>query len=1180
MADMSFTPAQHDAIHARGGSLIVSAAAGSGKTRVLVQRVIEMLLDGEHPVSADKLLIVTFTKAAAEEMRKRIMAEVEAHLQKDPDNLLLRRQLVLLSNADICTIHSFCSRLLKEHFAALDLSREFRIAEDSELSVMRHRILSDIIEEQYAAKKDGFLLLSTVLSGSKDDKQLENTLLEVYRKITAHPDREKWMEKAAMLYDPHIPLKDTVFGELGFQVLSSSLQYCRMMLDSAERVIDDNQGAFCTGKDTSGESVFLDLQAFVTRLSKAAEAKDWNAVSACVMSYTKRKYLPPRSKKYPVDDADLQTIKISFQNIAKEIESALRPVFGITEEVYQNDTEQIYPAVISMCEVLEELILRFGAAKKEKGILDFSDLEHLTLQLLEKNGQKTELAESISRQYDAVMIDEYQDTNEIQDRIFHYVSQNEKNLFVVGDVKQSIYRFREAMPLIFKNRRRASVRYDKDKPQFPACVILDRNFRSRREVIDSVNFVFGAVMSEQVGEITYDETEQLTAGAIYPDNEGMETEIHLFAPSEDDERNHYEQEAAYIAQTIQGMIQKGMQITEKGVLRPARYGDFCILMRYLKSHAREYADTMNEMGIPTYVDQPYSLFECYEVHIVLSLLKVIDNCLQDIPLSAVLLCPAFGFTPDDLACLKIRWGNRHLYPQIAACAEKEQAYLPLKHKCHEFLLLLSELRKLSVTLRVSELAEAFFGKKSYIAVMSAMPNGETRVKNIRKLMSFIREYENGEKTSLSDFVRHVAYLEEHQTEISIGDTAPENSVRIMSIHHSKGLEFPVCIMAGMDMTGNRIPPDVYCHPSLGFGMKMVQKETLFQYNTLQRNLLRIFGQREERSEAMRILYVAMTRAKEKLIAVITADKKKKLEEAASLVRISGGKIDPKCVEEGETLGNWMLMCALAHPSMNELRRDASVEDMIPIPSASRWKYVKGTLSSVQADAAVPQEEVPPDTALLQLLQERFSQKYRYHARTAIPAKVAASSLVHNGSEQEFIAVSRPAFMQTDRMTGAEKGTAMHTFLQYADFAALSDNAAAEKQHLLLDGRLSQQQYDSIQDADIQRFTQSATYRHILQAEQVFREYRFTVNISAKEVDNDYDADETVILQGAMDCLVCYPDGLVIIDYKTDRVKTMTELKEKYQKQLFLYRLAAEQIFQKPVLQCLIYSTRLGEEICI
>lgn len=1189
---MNFTPAQQDAINVTGGSVIVSAAAGSGKTRVLVQRVIKMLTDKDNPVPADRLLIVTFTKAAADEMKKRITDEIEHLIKKEPQNDFLRRQQILLMNADICTIHSFCSRMIKENFFTLDINQDFRIAHDTELAVIKFRIMSDIIEQKYAENSNSFALLSSIFSGAKSDVNLERTLLDIYKKAVSHPDIDRWLDYAKELYNPDIPLEETIFAKIAFETLDSSIKYFKIMLETAEKIIYENTGAFCTGKDTCGENKYISLYSFVQKLETLAKSNKWNDISDFISSYKKSKYLPPRSKKYPVSSEELQSVKISFTNIDDEIEKKLLPIFGITQEVYQSDTRQVYPAVQCMCGIIKEFSAKFSEKKKEKGILDFSDLEHLTLKLLKNpvSDDKSDLANTISQKYDAIMIDEFQDTNEIQDTIFRYISKNENNIFAVGDVKQSIYRFREAMPEIFKKKRTESSLYNKNNPSFPACIILDKNFRSRENIIDSVNFVFSSIMSEYVGELEYNDSEKLSFGAKYPHSDFSDTELHILDTSDtesESDKNEYEKEAEYIAKIIKDMINNHVQVSEDGSMRDAEYNDFCILMRVMKSHSHEYADTMNQYGVPAYVDQEHNLFDCYEINPIISFLKAVDNRLLDIPLLAVLISPIFAFTPDDLAFIKSSYQSEHLYPKICLCSESNELSPDkyLKEKCRKFISFMEYFRKLSLTSSVSELIEAFFRKTGYVSVINAMPNGYIRVKNIRKFMSFLREYENNSKGGLSDFVRHIAYLEESETEIPASDAEPENAVKIISIHHSKGLEFPICILAGMNMKGNTIPPDVFCHKKLGFGMKMTEMQTMFKYNTLQRNIIEQISDREELSEAMRILYVAMTRAKEKLISVISLSSTKtksfeqKLAETAALVKINDGRIDEHCVGNAKTLGNWILMCALAHPDMSQLRADAGADNIIPIPTKSRWKYIRSSYTSdTETDISSDEtQQTQTDNNFMQFLKERFSQTYKNQSRTDIPSKVSASALSH--SQSDDIILSKPSFAIDGKLSSVEKGTAMHTFLQYADFFRLAENPLDEKQHLLNTGRISQEQFSVISKADINRFVQSQTYQFITSAERIEKEYRFTVNIPANQIGEQFkDSNEQVILQGAMDCLAINSDGIIIIDYKTDYVKDISTLKERYKKQLDLYKTAAEQIFSVPVKKCIIYSTKLGQEI--
>ncbi len=1208
MSKMNFTPAQQNAIDAFGGSIIVSAAAGSGKTRVLVQRVIKHITDMEHPVSADRLLIVTFTKAAAAEMKSRISLAIDEMLSADPNNEFLRRQQLLLPRADICTIHSFCSRMIKENFFQLDISRDFRIGTDSELSVLKHRTLSDIIEERYASGDERFTLLSEILSGAKSDIELEHSLLTLYNGAAAHPFPSEWLAESAANYDPEIPLAQTRFALIAADILRSAAALADHLLERADEIISSNK-AFQTGTKTSADTKYEYLSGFVSRLKRAAEGMIWDEISETVMSFSKQTYRKPTSKKLPVENYEHRMVKNCFDSIDELFLKKLVPIFGITEETYQKDNAVLYPAVCCMAEILSEFDRRYLEAKTERGMLDFSDLEHLMLRLLyrttDQGHELTPFAKELSECYDEVMVDEYQDTNEIQEKIFRAISKNGSNLFVVGDVKQSIYRFREAEPEIFMKRRDHSLLYDKEHPAFPAKIILDKNFRSREGIIDSVNFVFQCLMSKRVGDIEYNNEERLTVGAVYPKKNDPETEIHIIEraatessedtvlSSDEEESNEdisvYEREAVYIARLIQSKVKNRETVTDADTqeLRPVQYSDFAILMRNLSSHAHIYCDVLNRCGVPAYTDKPYSLFECYEVNMALSFLKVIDNPLRDIPMLSLLMSPVASFTPDDLSILKTETQGKYFYARILEYSQKENADDTLRSKCLLLAEMITYYRSMSVTLSADRVLDFFFEKTGYIPIISAMSNGSIRVRNIRKLMNFVRDYEESTGGGLTGFVRHIMYLEENGTEIDAADTAPENSVKIMTIHHSKGLEFPICILAALGSKGDSRQPIVPCHSELGFGFNAVDRKNMLKLGTLQKNIINFRIRSESRSEEMRVLYVALTRAKEKLIPIISVNSRssdgylKLLEKTAALLNVENGRISPYCVENASDFAQWLLMCAFVHPKVKLLREDSGMDDIITIPTKAEWQVFHRFVSAsneIKDEQEAAAEKPPADTQLLHLLEERFAETYQYADRTIVPTKVSASALAHSDSQLYHIAESRPAFMQQNNMTGVERGTAMHTFLQYVDFSRMETDLQAEKQRLVDGQFLTSEQREAVIDKDVIHFAASDTFRHIRNADKVLREYRFTVNIPACSADESLICQEFIILQGAIDCLVFEKDGMIVIDYKTDKVSNVSELSKRYAKQLILYKQAAEQLFEMPVKKCLIYSLYCGTEI--
>lgn len=1223
MADVNYTPQQLDAVEANGGSIIVSAAAGSGKTRVLVERVTRKLTDPKKPVDADRFLIVTFTRAAAAEMKMRIAVDIDDLLRKNPDSTLLRRQQMLLSNADICTAHGFCSKIIKENFFMLDISRDFRILSDSEADVIKHDILSELIEEQYASGDEAFIRLSTLLAKRKNDRNMEKALLTLYDNCNSHPFPYEWLRASAAQYHPELSLSSSEYAAFAYAYGASCVDYAVRLLSEIEKIVYDDNNEFASAwVKSKARNLYDYYDSFFMQLDQKLHTKSWNTVSGHIRSFSeafeqdalldsKSRKLNFRSPSKPKPDKctdaqgiirEIELVKSGFEIIKGDVVPMLGKLFLLTEEQFREDMEYLYPAVCCLCSMMEEFDKRFFEEKKERGVLDYSDLEHLMLRLLvTREGDRlvrTDFAKMLSERYDEIMVDEYQDTNATQKCIYSAISKDDSNIFVVGDAKQSIYRFRYASPEIFLRQREESLPYDRNDPQFPARIILDKNFRSADGVIDSINYIFETLMSRLVGEIEYNEEEKLKVGAKYELSDAPSTEFHIInACGKGSELTAREQEAEYIAALIRRMTESRDALInskdkngEMHLDKIPDYSDICILMRNLAGAGETYAEILNRNGIPAYINRRYSLFNCREVNTALSVLRILDNPLQEIPMIAALMCPVFGFTPNDLSVLKNLYPAKYTYSRLFACVNDEKADEDLQQKCRFFLNETDALSTLSVTLSTGRLLSAFFERTGFLSVVSAMDNGGLRMKNLRKFLGYIREYESGGQSSLSSFIRHVDFLEEHGTDITAEDTAPANAVRIMTIHRSKGLEFPICILANLESEGDKTPDDIVCHPVFGIGLRTIEKNTMLKFNTLQRNIILQKKSEDERSEAMRLLYVAATRAKEKLIPVITISSTSedgftnKLKKIAAAAKIEDGRILSYEVNRTSKLSDWLLMCAMVHPDFDVLREMAESDPAAVIPTKARWKCViADQVERQQEQSSEAVEAAEPDKELSALLESRFGQHYRYEARTSVPAKVSASALTHSDMLLAHVADSRPAFMQTLNMTGAEKGTAMHAFLQFVDFALSEQELASEMKRVFDEGYLTKEQYDSLDADKLRAFFKSRVYAHIKSAlclgeEHLLREFRFTVNISARDVDDSAAVDDSVILQGAMDCVAVEEDGITIIDYKTDKVSSASMLAQRYRKQLCLYKKAAEQLFDLPVKQCMIYSVYCGEDV--
>ncbi len=1246
------TPAQQACVDTQGGGIIVSAAAGSGKTRVLVQRVIRLLTEDRIP--ADRLLVLTFTNAAAAEMRSRMTAALDDLIRQEPDNLFYRRQQLLLGSADICTVHSFCSKLVRENFFRFGIRRDFRIDENQDIMEIKQRLMAELIEELYRdpspgndeerSLHEGFETLSLALTGPRMDGNLEVSLLSAYEAYKSNAFPDVWLQKASAAYDPALPIEESPHFRFLAEIVSCPL--LREMKQQRERIEDLT--AFFEERLAQRQ-----LGSYEKALEALGDyALFWDGVQDCVAEDGLTLTAPVNLCRL-MECFEKQTVRGG--NVRDEgLKEAFRAVNDIGEflkkvcrsgyidvDAYEQDNRQLYPAVLCLKHILTVFDRRLMEAKAEKGVLEFHDLENLAMQLLyEKDPDSgayhpSSIAKELSGQYDQIMVDEYQDTNDIQEQIFKALSRNEENLFMVGDIKQSIYSFRQAEPGLFKARCARSVKVQPDREVlFPARIILDRNFRSRPGIIDGVNYVFGLLMSEESSQIDYNEEEMLSVGASYPPGEGYETEFHLVEydstanaeeNSEEEDPDKLRTEAAYCAKVIEDMVRSGLLIGKDEKTRhPVRYGDICILLRKVTGMAHIYSGELERLGIPAYTGTEFDLLTQYEVRAAMSYLKVVNNPLSDIDLTASLLCPVFGFTPDDVALLR-QYPERTLYGCLLLLTSspeepEDPALASLKTRLKAFQETLSEFRLLSVTVPSDRLLSMIFEKTGWLTVMRTMNGGEMRSSNLLRLRQVAADYENNTGGGLSGFIRRLRYLEESGEGIQVSDAAPPDAVRIMTIHSSKGLEFPVCLLAGLDSKTPVNRDKLQTHSRLGVGLQSADPRTLLHCHTLQEKAIAAAKLRSEKWEMLRVLYVAMTRPMEKLLLIRTVKTGEKdrqadspfagtLEKTAGKIRIvPGGKggeglpcgrMDPYAVQENLQYGELLTMCALVQEGMREMRRDAGIGegDLPLIPTAFPWKYVPATADARKAETAAekyrpPEAEAAPDEEIIRQLRELFGQK-DFDPTTVVPSKVAASVLAHQGIEPDNLFLQTPEFLEPEEGTAAERGTAAHTLLRYADLSALAEEIRdsgsfeGEKQRILRQHLMSRRQMDMLRDEDILRFIETPLFRRMMNGKKLYREMRFTVEIPGRmavisglhreELEKAGGDWGTSLMQGAIDCLIEEEDGMVIVDYKTDRIKRVETLVRRYAVQLKLYRKAVEELFEKPVKACILYSLPLGEE---
>lgn len=1168
--ERTWTDSQRDAFTARGGMVLVSAAAGSGKTSVLVERALRLLCDGSKPVPADRLLVVTFTKAAAAEMRGRLEASLEELMRQRPDDRQLRRQSLLLPQAHIGTVDSFCAELLREYFHKLDLPPAFSILSEKQEDEMKAGCMEEALDSAFQAGT--IRELADAFSGERDDSQLTKIALRLYTFMRSHPFPEKWLKEKAELYRRGDPAQWE--GELLASARDTARHFERLCRHAAAQT----QGEDAISKAFHGP--FLDDAAYLAELAGLCEDGDWDGAVTALNSHTWE-----RLGRVPAGEKDASYARLASlrEDMKEAMKKLKKPLFGSREQC-REELRRAAPVVESLAALVLDFSARYAQAKREREALDYGDLEHFALELLMDSDKKiTELTGELRGRFDEIMIDECQDINEVQDLIFRTLSRSEENLFLVGDVKQSIYGFRQAMPHLFTRSREACAPYDRQRPAFPACVVLDRNFRSRREVTRAVNFVFSALMSKQAGDVDYAGEERLVCAANYEEKEGCDTQLVCL---EKPEHTPVEVlEARWIAGRVRRLMEEGF--TVQG--RPVEYGDICILLRYANRYAAGYAKELNRLGIPARAAGGSDFFQAAEIGVMLSLLRAVDNPDQDIPLLALLMSPIYGFTAGDCASLRLNREREHMPFYLSLCRAAEEEG-PLRERCAKVLADLRQLRDLAATMPSDSFITLVYEKTAYPELVLAMEGGENRVRNLRLLRSYAADYESTGYHGISGFVRFLDRLKRGGSDLQAAEAAPgsQNAVTIMSVHKSKGLEFPVCIVAGCGREFNQLDSrsDVVLDPELGLGLRLKDRATLSSTTTSAREAILLRNRRASASEELRILYVAMTRPREKMILLGSKEGAEKSLSGLGMAAV-GGKISPYAVRGAKSPMDWLLMAALLHPDGESLRQLAGLDNSEVLPGEEPFHWDISLEEPEIEDEAAPEERLPqeqeeepaapPDEALLARLREQIAWRYPHEAAMDIPVKVAASRLAEEQGADRELSLSRPAWLGAKGMTPAQRGTAVHAFLEHADYArAAREGVGKELERLVELAFLSPEEAEAVDVWQVKRFLESGLCRRLLASPRMERELRFTATIDAALLRPDAPDDEEVILQGAVDCLFFEDGKLHIVDFKTDRVQDTRELWERYAPQIQLYARAMEQVFGAQIGELILYSTRLGK----
>ena len=1152
---MKWTPQQQAAIEDDGGTLLVSAAAGSGKTAVLTERAVRLITREDHPVAADRLLIVTFTRAAAEELRGRIAARLADRLAEEPHSAFLRRQRILLGRAPICTVDAFCMQLLKTWFAKLDLPPDFTLADDATAHELREAALAQTMEE--FAADEGFRAFADLYGRARTDAAAAAAVLKFYEFSRTLPHPAKVRERVCTDWETREPLAQTAWGKALLREGEKSAGSAKKLILAARAVVAAEStiakyDAALAVDETECDALLADIR-----------AGRWDAAAVRAANYE-----PPRLPAVRGAGEEGQRIKDLRAAAKKEFARLSDEIFVCTEVQFEEDRARIAPMLRALSRAVTRFEELFFSAKLREKALEYSDFEHLALKLLcTEDDQKTPEARQIAAQFDAVLVDEYQDTNALQALLYRCLANEDgSNLFFVGDIKQSIYRFRLASPEIFAAAREACAPYQPGGAH-PAAITLGENFRSAGSVIHAVNDVFSCLMTRETGDVDYDQNEELREGAPSGYDGGpMEVKVVKLGGN-----GGVETDAACVAQTIRELVESGFEVREKsGGTRPCGYGDVCVLLR-TRAGFPIYEAALSALEVPVYADTGEDYLQSPEVSVVLSLLRVVDNPAQDVYMAAVMLSPVGGFEPDDLARLRAESPDTTLYAALLKSGgEKERALCTL----------LGELRAMAQTKSPADLCAEIYARTNCYAAAGAMENGAARRENLRRFAAFAAASSQSGAAGLSAFVRYADAAQ--QTGAGSGAApvrAPEGRVCIMTVHRSKGLEFPVVILADTQHSFNLrdAAENVLFHPKLGAGLTLRGAGGL--YATAPHRAIKLAVTAESVSEEMRVLYVALTRARDKLIVTVPLrDAEKRLTNlAASLAGLGGA--DPYFVASRRSLGDWLLAAALLHPDGGVLRKAAGAA-VLPLRAANghiRAQIVQPAEQEAQTETAVFVRESAPDEALTQALCENFGQRDPLAALSELPVKLSVSSLSH---AEDAPVLSRPAFLYKEGLTAAERGTAQHAFLQFADFDAAARDVPGELARLVDEGYLDAALAGKLPQERIETFFASPLAGRMRAAGQLLREYDFITAVPARFVRElpDKLANTPVLVQGIADAVLVNGSEAEIVDYKTDRGKTPADFLRAYAKQLLLYRAAVEKRLGVTVTKCTIYSFELSQEI--
>ena len=1219
MAEVKWTNEQLQAIQEKNSNILVAAAAGSGKTAVLVERIIHKIIDEQMDI--DKILVVTFTNAAASEMRERILEAIYKKLEENPENVHLQRQIILLNKASICTIHSFCLDVIHNHFYEIDLPSNFKIADTAEIDLLKQEVLDDLFEQKYTENDKNFIELLENYTNYRGDEALQELVLKIYKFIQSSPFPIKWLqEKLELLKIEDKDISQTIWGKLIIQTVDDDIQESIMQLE-----VTKSKMALYPEMTKFYQTISEDI----INLQDLQKYNSWDELYIKLLNFN--------FSKWPVDKKVINDLKEDSKairdKVKKHIKEKTAKLLSCSQEQAVKDLKIITPILEKLSNLVTEFTKNFAEKKKEKNCIDFNDIEHFALKiLLDENNNPTEVAKKYKEKFEEIAIDEYQDSNLVQEAILTSISKG-NNIFMVGDVKQSIYKFRQARPELFLQKYDEYKNKEEKAQEDNLKIQLFRNFRSRQNILNITNLVFESIMSKELGDINYNENEYLNYGANYPEPEEIKNyagiaeldiidlkedeSITAFEGEEDEEEQERVEddvlEAKFVANKIQELLNSNYMVFDKKQgYRKIRPKDIVILLRAISNLSPIYEKELSDLELPVFSDTSGTYLDTVEIQTILSVLKIIDNPLQDIPLVVVLRSSICNFTDNDLITIRLTDRNCNFYE--ALIKTRLICDGDLKNKIESFLEKLEKWKSISQYMPLDEFIWQIYLDTGYYQYVGLLPNGAMRQANLKTLFEKAKQYEKASFKGLFNFIQFIDKLKKQNGDLASAKLIGENEdvIRIMSIHKSKGLEFPVVFLCNSHKKFNMqdLNDNILLHQDIGFGPTIMDTTRKIKYSSIAKDAIKLKMKQETLSEEQRILYVALTRAKEKLYITgrskdftkYVQDKNKVLE----MYESENIKLDAKLMKKANSYLDWIMYVYLFNQGRTITLKGESykLSDIITLNVSNKKDLLKALAKEEVVEQIDLKEKIEQilknksdeeNKKSEQALKELLEWKYDYIVDTTLPTKSSVTKIKQEkikleemlkGIESEEVEYKKsytPKFMQEDKkISSAEKGTLVHLCIQRLD--ERKDYELKDIQNMILNlvekEIITQNEADAIDVNLIYQYTKSQLFEELRQAKEVHKEQPFYINIPAKDVVSEAEnSKKNILVQGIIDLYyIDKNDKLVLIDFKTDYISNEPNAKEKilekYKVQLEIYKTALEQALNRKTSKtalCLVKS---------